>query len=89
MALGASRMSVLRLVLGQGLLTAGAGVGLGLVVSLALTRTMGSLLFGLSANDPLTFAGVALLLVSVALLASYLPARRASKIEPMAALRYE
>lgn len=89
MALGASRMSVLRLVLGQGLLTAGAGVVLGLVVSLVLTRTMGSLLFGLSANDPLTFAGVALLLVAVALLASYIPARRASRVDPMEALRHE
>jgi putative ABC transport system permease protein len=89
MALGASQTSVLRLVLGQGLRTAAAGLVVGIVTALAVTRTMRSLLFGLSATDPLTFAGAALLLVGIALLASYVPARRASKVDPMVALRYE
>jgi putative ABC transport system permease protein len=89
MALGASQKSVLRLVLGQGLLTAVVGVFLGLIVSFAVTRTLGSLLFGISPADPITFAAVTLLLVSVAMLASYIPARRASKVDPMVALRYE
>jgi predicted permease len=89
MALGASQRSVLGLVLGQGLLTAAAGVAVGVVVAVAVTRTMGSLLFGLSPTDPLTFAGVALLLVAVAMMACYVPARRASKVDPMEALRYE
>jgi len=89
MALGASRMSILGLVLGQGLVTAAIGVSLGIVAAFAVTRTMGSLLFGLSATDPLTFFGVALLLTVVALLASYLPARRATQVDPMVALRKE
>jgi ABC-type antimicrobial peptide transport system permease subunit len=89
MAVGASQKSVLRLVLGQGLLTAVVGVFVGLIVSFAVTRTLGSLLFGISPADPLTFAVVSLLLVAVAMLASYLPARRASKVDPMVALRYE
>ena len=89
MAVGASQKSVLRLVLGQGLLTAVVGVFVGLIVSFAVTRTLGSLLFGISPADPLTFAVVSLLLVAVAMLASYIPARRASKVDPMVALRYE
>jgi predicted permease len=89
MALGASRTSVLRLVLGQGLLTAGAGALLGLVIAWAVTRALSSLLFGLSATDPLTFTAAAVVLVAVAMLACYLPARRASKVDPMVALRYE
>jgi len=89
MALGASQVSVLRLVLRQGLVTAGVGVVLGLATSVAVTRTLGSLLFGLSPTDPITFAGVALVLVAATLLASYIPARRASKVDPMEALRYE
>jgi putative ABC transport system permease protein len=89
MALGASRMSILGLVLGQGLLTAAIGVSIGIVAAFAVTRTMGSLLFGLSPTDPATFAGVALLLTIVALLASYLPARRATQVDPMVALRKE
>ncbi|HTM39554.1 MAG TPA: ABC transporter permease [Terriglobales bacterium] len=89
MALGASQASVLRMVLRQGLLTAAAGVLAGIVISLAVTRSLGSLLFGLGPTDPLTFAGTALLLVIVAILASYVPARRAAKVDPMVALRYE
>jgi ABC-type antimicrobial peptide transport system permease subunit len=89
MALGASPSNVLRLVLGQGLWTTAAGITVGILGSFALTRTMESLLFGLSPTDPVTFAGVALLLAFVALLASYLPARRAMRVDPMVALRYE
>jgi predicted permease len=89
MALGASAGNVLRLVLSQGMSTAAIGVAIGIAGSLALTRTMQSLLFGVSATDPLTFAGVALLLALVAFLASYLPARRATRVDPMAALRCE
>ena len=88
-ALGASARDVLRLVLGQALLTAGVGVAIGIAGAFVLTRTMQSLLFGVSATDPATFAGVALLLTLVAFLASYLPARRATKVDPMVALRYE
>ena len=87
MALGASRSTILGLVLGQGLMTAAIGVGAGIVAAFAVTRTMGSLLFGLSPTDPVTFAGAAALLILVALLASYLPARRATKVDPMVALR--
>jgi putative ABC transport system permease protein len=89
MALGASPRSVLRLVLGQGLWATVAGIAIGILGSFALTRTMASLLFGLSPTDPLTFAGVAVLLAFVALLASYIPARRAMRVDPMVALRYE
>jgi predicted permease len=89
MALGAGAPEVLRLVLGQGLLTTGAGVTIGIAGSLVLTRAIQSLLFGVSAADPVTLAGVALLLGSAALLASYVPARRATEVDPMVALKYE
>jgi predicted permease len=89
MALGAGAPAVLRLVLSQGMLTTGIGVVIGIAGALALTRAMESLLFGVSATDPATLAGVALLLGSAALLACYVPARRAAKVDPMEALRYE
>ena len=89
MALGAGRLDVLRLVLRQSLMLAGVGVAVGLVGSLALTRFIASLLFNVRANDPMTFLTVALSLAAVALLASFIPARRATKVDPMVSLRYE
>ena len=89
MALGAQRGDVLRLVLGQGTRLILAGLGLGIVVSLALARLVASLLYGVDAHDPATLGLVATLLGTVALLASYLPARRATRIDPLAALREE
>jgi putative ABC transport system permease protein len=89
MALGAGQGDVLRLVIGQGMKLALAGVAIGLAGSLALTRLMKTLLFGVSANDPLTFGSIALLLALIALLACWIPARRATRVNPIVALRQE
>src|SRR5271157_3727848 len=88
-ALGARRSDVLRMVLGQGLRTIFVGLAIGIAGSLALTRTVSSLLFGVTATDPITFVGVTLLLVGAGLLACYIPARRATRVDPLVALRYE
>jgi predicted permease len=89
MALGAGKAEVLRLVLRQSMVTVLAGAAIGIAGSFGLTRAIQSLLFGVRATDPLTFTGVALLLILAALLASYVPARRATKVAPTVALRYE
>ena len=88
-ALGANPGKVLRLVLGRGLRLAGFGTAIGILAALMLTQLLNSLLFGVSATDPVTFAAVAGLLLGVALLACYVPARRAMRVDPMVALRYE
>jgi predicted permease len=89
MAMGAQTGRVLRLVVGQGMRLAGAGLILGLLVAFAAMRVLGSLLFGVSAHDPLTFVAVSLVLALAAVLACYIPARRATKVDPIIALRYE
>ncbi len=89
MALGAQRRDVLRLILGQGAKLALLGLGVGVVFAFVLTRFMASLLYGISATDPLTFGAVAIALLGVAVAACYIPARRAMRVDPMVALRYQ
>jgi ABC-type antimicrobial peptide transport system permease subunit len=89
LALGAQRGDVLQMVLKHGATMALVGVAIGIGASFAMTRLMSSLLFGVSAHDPVTFAAVATVLIFVALLACYIPARRATRVDPMVALRYE
>jgi len=89
LALGAERSDILKLALRQGLGLVAAGLIAGLLCAWALTRAMGKLLIGVSATDPVTYAIVVVLLSAVALAASYAPARRATKVDPMVALRYE
>ena len=89
MALGARKIDVLRAVLVKGLCLTFLGIAVGLAGALGLTRILASLLYGVTPTDPLTFALVSLLLVAVASVASYVPARRAARIDPMVALRYE
>jgi predicted permease len=89
MALGAKRRDVLRLVLGEGLFVVAAGLGTGLLLAVAATRLIGGFLYGVGVTDPLTFIGVPAVLGMVALVASYIPSRRATKVDPLVALRYE
>jgi len=89
MALGAQRSNVLRMIILEGLALIMTGVFVGLLLSVVGTRAMGSLLYGVSPTDPLTFRSVATLLTTDALLACYIPARRATKVDPMVALRHE
>jgi predicted permease len=89
MALGAQRVTIFRLVIGQAVLLVGLGIALGVVAALGASRLLVSLLVGVSSYDPLTFIGVSAILMAVALLACYLPARRATRVDPMAALKYE
>jgi putative ABC transport system permease protein len=89
MALGAQPVHVMRLILGEGVRMALVGVITGIIAALALTRLIASQLFGVTSHDALTFAAVAILLTVVALLACYVPARRAVRVDPLVALRYE
>jgi putative ABC transport system permease protein len=88
-ALGAQKKTVLRMILRQGATLAVIGVAIGLTASFALARVLNGLLFGVHASDPLTFAGVAVLVITVGLAACYIPARRAMRVDPIVALRYE
>jgi len=88
-ALGASGRDILRMVMGRGLLLAGIGLAVGLAAAFGLTRLISSLLFGVKANDPGAFAAVVVTLAMVACMAIYIPARRAMRIDPLIALRYE
>jgi putative ABC transport system permease protein len=89
MALGAQAPQVLKLVLRQGMLLAGVGVLVGVAIALPITRFASSLLYGVSAWDPVTYISITLLLMAVAFLACYVPARRATRIDPLVALRFE
>jgi putative ABC transport system permease protein len=89
MALGAASRDVLRMVIAEGFKLTVVGLGLGLGASFALSRLIASQLFGVTSTDPLTYSGVALLLATVAMVACYVPARRAARVDPMVALRRE
>ncbi|MBL8167732.1 MAG: FtsX-like permease family protein, partial [Acidobacteria bacterium] len=89
LALGAQTSDLLKLVVGQGLRLVAIGLAIGLLLSFALTRLIASLLFGVSATDPFTFFGIALALIMTSVLACWLPARRATKVDPLQALRHE
>ncbi len=89
MALGAQRTDVLRMIFGQGFIIVGAGLAVGVLAAAGIGRVAGNFLFGISPLDPLTYVSASLLLAAVALAACYIPARRAMKVDPMVALRYE
>ena len=89
MTLGAKPREILQLILRQGLILAVAGTVIGLASALAMTRVLSIMLYGISATDGMTFAGISLFLLLVSLLASYIPARRAMRVDPMVALRHE